>query len=149
VLVESRETLRTLLDEFLLIFQLALKDHNIEFKIKVTKHFPKEIYFDTERYLEILFHLIMNSIKFKKQEDPKIHVRIRCKPIEGPANDTNGWVSRVTTEVSDNGIGIEKEQQATLLYTFKAKKKGAVQGIGIGLSTVRSVTEALGGTVRL
>jgi len=46
-------------------------------------------------------------------------VKISCKPIEGPANEQKGWVSRVTTEVSDNGIGIEKEKQGTLLYTFR------------------------------
>jgi len=95
--------------------------------------------------------LVMNAIKFRNKAiaNPQIEVTIRCKQIKGPANERNGWVSRVTTEVSDNGIGIEKERQGGLLYTFKAKQKDSRQGVGIGLSTVRAVSEALGGSVKL
>jgi len=63
--VESRETLRNLLDEFFRIFQFAFKEQNITFNYYVTKNLPKDIFFDTERYLEVLFHLMTNSIKFK------------------------------------------------------------------------------------
>jgi len=57
--------MHNLLDEFFMIFQFAFKEQNIKFSYYVTKHLTKDIFFDTERYLEVLFHLIMNSIKFK------------------------------------------------------------------------------------
>ena len=107
------------------------------------------MFFDTQRYLEILLHLVVNAIKFARKVNSYIHIVISCDKITDKAKLKQGWVSYMKTEVFDNGVGIEKEKQEKLFYTFKAEQKDMTHGVGIGLSTVRAVAYALGGEVRL
>jgi len=74
---------------------------------------------------------------------------ISCEKITDEAKLKHGWVSYMKTEVFDNGVGIEKEKQEKLFYTFKAQQLDMTHGVGIGLSTVRAVAEASGGDVNL
>jgi len=51
--------------------------------------------------------------------------------------------------VIDNGVGIAKKTQDSLLYTFKNPQGDMSHGVGIGLSTARALTDALGGTIKI
>jgi len=97
----------------------------------------------------MLLHLIVNAIKFARKVNSYIHIMISCEKITDRAKLRHGWVGFMKTEVFDNGVGIEKEKQEKLFYTFKAEQKDMTHGVGIGLSTVRAVAYALGGEVRL
>jgi len=64
--VKSRKEMLTLVRDFLYIFRFSIKRYNINLKVRLAEKFPRHIFFDTERYLEILFHLIVNAIKFAR-----------------------------------------------------------------------------------
>jgi len=52
--------------------------------------------------------------------------------------------------VSDNGIGIPQDQQGrifTKLFRASNATEGSAEGTGLGLYIVKSVTEALGGSI--
>ena len=97
----------------------------------------------------MLFHLIMNSIKFAKKKDSKILIKLTYRPFSREHDVPDGWVGFLETKVIDNGLGIAIETQKTLFHTFKEKYLEMKHGVGIGLSTVRAIAEALCGEVKL
>jgi len=147
--VKSRSGMLRMVKDFLYIFQFSIKRSNIKLKVNLLDNFPRKMFIDTERYLEILLHLIVNAIKFARKVNSYIHVIISCEKITDQAKLKQGWIGFVKTEVFDNGVGIEKEKQEKLFYTFKAQQRDMTHGVGIGLSTVRAVAYALGGEVEL
>ena len=49
--------------------------------------------------------------------------------------------------ISDNGQGLDDEQQSNLFLPFTRLQSGKVSGQGLGLSIVRRIVEKLGGIV--
>ncbi len=60
------------------------------------------------------------------------------------ANENNNHLQIV---VSDNGPGIENEDIDAIFKLFKTSSKNLHDGIGIGLATVKSLVETLGGSI--
>ncbi len=54
-----------------------------------------------------------------------------------------------TIYVSDNGIGIEEKDHATVFEMFARLKEKDVEGSGIGLATVKKIVEDNGGRIWL
>ena len=79
--------------------------------------------------LKLLFyHLIENSIKFRGEQDPRIH--ISAKLVEGMTE----------IYVSDNGIGIQERNLDDVFTIFKRLGvKEGVPGAGVGLAICRRV----------
>ena len=81
--------------------------------------------------------LIENSIKFTPHNG-RIDIRISAEP---------GWV---TLTVTDTGIGIDPEDVAKLFKPFQQIDNNLTRdfgGMGLGLTLVYNVVEALGGTI--
>jgi len=94
---------------------------------------------DKPRLVRVLTNLLSNAIKFS------------------PANSTITIVGRkenedVVFEVTDQGPGIDKGDQATIFERFTQTSAGKQQskgGIGLGLSVCKAIVDAHGGTIRL
>ena len=57
------------------------------------------------------------------------------------------FANHITVAVTDQGEGISKEDSAKIFEPFFSTKTGTRQGMGLGLSVSRSLTEAMGGTI--
>jgi two-component system phosphate regulon sensor histidine kinase PhoR len=93
---------------------------------------PFYVYADRDMIRQVLVNLIFNSIKYGKREGT---TEIRF-------SDTN---DKVFTEVSDNGIGIEKEHLSRLFERFYRVDKSRSRdggGTGLGLAIVKHIIEA-------
>jgi PAS domain S-box-containing protein len=86
---------------------------------------------------EVFANLIGNAIKYigKDNPDPRIIVR-------GVLRDHH-----VRYEVTDNGLGIEPEQQEQLFEMFSRFHKQEASGLGLGLSIVQRIVTKLNGEV--
>jgi len=58
-----------------------MKHENIDLDVDVTKDFPENVYLEKTMYLQVLFHLLMNSIKFAQKKDPQITIKVTRVPF--------------------------------------------------------------------
>ncbi|MGX7666350.1 GAF domain-containing sensor histidine kinase [Flavobacterium pedocola] len=89
---------------------------------------------------QILINLISNGIKYNKQSFAKITVT--CKETD----------NQVIISVKDNGTGIEAENLDkifNIFSTLKKKDRFGNYGTGIGLATVKKITESLNGKIQV
>ena len=101
--------------------------------IKVEKVFTNKIALE-----QILINLISNSLKYNSAKNPWLKINAE---EEG---------NQIFFSVSDNGPGIsEKDQKRifTIFQTTNNKAKDGSSGTGIGLATVKSLVEGLGGSI--
>jgi signal transduction histidine kinase len=89
---------------------------------------------------QILLNLLTNAIKYNDKDTISIEVEF--------FEDVDNY----KIIVSDNGPGILEENQEIIFEIFEVASKVdrfGLKGNGIGLSTVKNVVEALGGTIKV
>ncbi|MFN8576091.1 MAG: ATP-binding protein [Candidatus Sericytochromatia bacterium] len=86
---------------------------------------------------QIFMNLFSNAIKFQKKTTQPI-INISVEKVD------NEWIF----SVSDNGIGIEKENINKLFKLFsRLHKEDEIEGSGIGLSNCKKIVELYGGKI--
>ncbi len=115
----------------------------LEVSLIIAPDTPVGVKSDPVRLRQVLINLIGNSIKFTEAGE----VVVRMSPVPGVADK-----STVMFEVSDTGIGIDKEAIKRLFEPF-AQADSTISrrfgGTGLGLSITRHLVELLGGTVEM
>ncbi len=98
---------------------------------------PIDIFADKDRISQVLWNLLSNAIKYTESDG---HIDIEVLETSDSA----------VMRISDNGIGIAKEEQPLIferLYRTDRSRSRNTGGAGIGLAIVKSIVEAHGGTV--
>jgi signal transduction histidine kinase len=85
----------------------------------------------------LLYNLLSNALKYRHPDRPP-HVRLTCHTQEGY------WC----LTVQDNGLGLTAPQQTALFALFR-RFHTHVDGLGLGLYTVKKIAENLGGRVEV
>lgn len=92
---------------------------------------------DKVHLTNVMYNLLDNAIKYTP-EAPQIHIKT--------SNDLEYFI----ISISDNGIGIKKENQKKIFENFYRVPTGNVhnvKGFGLGLSYVKTIVELHNGTV--
>src|ERR1019366_9324558 len=87
--------------------------------------------------MQIFQNLISNSIKYRGEETPRIHVSAE--------RDAEGWLFAVR----DNGMGIDPQDADRVFGMFKRLHGSEIPGTGIGLAICKKVVERQGGRIWL
>jgi len=98
------------------------------------------IYVDEMHITNVLFNLMDNAVKYKKQET-KLELMARTWNENG----------KLFISIEDNGIGIKKEYLKKVFDRFYRVPTGNVhdvKGFGLGLAYVRKIVEDHNGTIR-
>ncbi|GIE98850.1 PAS domain-containing hybrid sensor histidine kinase/response regulator [Paractinoplanes rishiriensis] len=101
---------------------------------------------DAGKLRQVLLNLAGNAVKFT----PSGHVTVTASPAAG--RDFAPGTVPVRFEVSDTGIGIGDEQQASLFEPFTQADAGTTRrfgGTGLGLAISRELVGVLGGEIGL
>ena len=85
--------------------------------------------------IQVFQNLISNSIKYRGEETPRIHVSAE--------RDGEGW----RFAVQDNGIGIDPKDTERVFGMFKRLHGSETPGTGIGLAICKKVVERQGGRI--
>jgi signal transduction histidine kinase len=113
---------------------------NMELKF-ITNLSSKMISIDDEKYERVILNLLSNAIKFTPAGGSiKVHIEEDIKS------------SMIEIVVSDTGIGIPTDKQELIFERFgqvDSNLSRQAEGTGIGLSLVKLIVDALGGTIKL
>jgi len=115
--------------------KLYLEENNVSVENKISEDIVVKA--DKLRLIEVFKNLISNSVKYKKEGKGKIVIDAKI--------DKNF----VTVSVSDNGIGMTKDQLRKVFDEFyKADAfSNEIKSSGLGLSICKRIIEKLGGKV--
>ncbi|MGB0891020.1 MAG: sensor histidine kinase [Flavobacteriaceae bacterium] len=122
------------------LFEMKAKKRNISLSFDRIYEFPVFVNGDVERIEQVLINLIVNSIKYGKNNG------ITTVSID------NYNENKVIIKVSDNGEGIKQEHISRLFERFyrvdqsRSREQG---GSGLGLSIVKHIIEAHNETILL
>ena len=94
------------------------------------------VWADEDRIRQVIINLLDNAVKYNPQNS-QIHLEIE-------ANRTN-----LIVNVSDNGIGIDEDDQKYLfdLYFVSSNNKEGLRGLGLGLPLSKMIIESHGGRI--
>ena len=124
-----------------LVQQQAL-DKGLKITARVDDSLPIAVVGDPTRFLQILWNLLGNAIKFTAEGE--IQLRVMGGESElGP---------RLRIEVEDTGIGIPQDRQERIFDTFQQADVSTTRqygGTGLGLAIVRRLLDLLGGEIRV
>ncbi len=118
----------------------AAEKKNIRFDIIFGENLETDYIGDELRVSQVLTNLLSNAIKFTAEGGS---VQIKADQVEAVDGK-----ARLRISVSDNGIGIDKEQITRIFNAFEqadgsiARKFG---GTGLGLPIAKSLVEEMGG----
>jgi signal transduction histidine kinase/putative methionine-R-sulfoxide reductase with GAF domain len=130
---------RDLLQSVTAIMQPLASAKALSFVAHTDEHVPQIVLGDVSRLRQILINLIGNSVKFTNQGK----IEVRCSVIEGQKR-------RLSFAVIDTGIGIPREQFATIWEPFRQGNSSATReygGTGLGLAIVRKLAGLMLGSV--
>lgn len=97
---------------------------------------------DRMHFTNVIFNLLDNAIKYRREDVP-LELRIETR---NPDEDT------VEITVSDNGIGIKRDDQKRIFEKFYRVSTGNrhdVKGFGLGLAYVHKMITLFGGNIRV
>ncbi len=109
------------------------------------------IAFDPDKVEKILYNLISNAMKFTG-EGGKVTVKVHFVPGENDSKSGDKRGGQLRVEVSDTGIGIEKNQLGFIFdpfYQVSKQSSSKIQGSGIGLSITRDFVKLHGGDINV
>ncbi len=115
--------------------RLRASSAEVDLRLDLSQDLP-EIWADRHRLLQVFDNLIGNAIKFTPRGG---RITIEAAP-KGPD---------VLFSVSDTGSGISVEDQSHLFDRFWQARTARRSGAGLGLSIVKGIVEAHGGSVWL
>lgn len=127
--VEAAELTRDILIDWIPIFE----DKQIEYNIDIPEQ-PFRAKLDTDGYMRILNNLIQNVVSHSRADKIEIALSKKNRNME--------------ITVTDNGIGIEKEDLKHIFERlYKCDKGRSEKGSGLGLSIVHQLVEKMNGTI--
>lgn len=118
---------------------LKLKEENAEMILNFTAKNPvAEV--DRVHMTNVFMNLCENALKYRSEKDPVIEIT------------TENYSDGVIVRVSDNGIGISKENLKRIFDKFYRVSTGNVhnvKGFGLGLSYVKKIVDAHNGEIKV
>ena len=105
---------------------------------EIAPNMPPTVFGDEKRLTQILVNLANNALKFT--DEGSVNIKIKRQGVQ--------WA----ISVSDTGAGIPPEAQSFIFDSFRQVDDSSTRkygGAGLGLSIVRQLVSAMGGTVNV
>ena len=128
-------SLRELADETIELYSIVAEERTITLHNNVPTYLTVEA--DRLRLRQCLTNLIDNALKYSEENSEVM--------LGGQSTESN-----VEFWIQDQGCGIDAEEIDQIWRRlFRAERSRATPGLGLGLSMVKAITEAHGGTVKV
>lgn len=126
------------------VLNVKAEEKGIGLVIEFDGDLPEKIECDPARLRQIVTNLVGNAIKFT--EEGAVTIKLGCDAAAASRGDSSAF----SIAVSDTGIGMTPEQQATIFSAFTQADASITRrfgGTGLGLSISRKLAEAMGGAI--
>lgn len=126
--------------EILQLFRANANAKGLALNMNVSEGVPASLMGDEHRFRQILVNLVGNAIKFTDSGSVAVDLRIQSP----------GTACRLTLEVRDTGIGIERGQLDHIFDPFvqaDATISRRFSGTGLGLAICQRLADAMAGTI--
>lgn len=123
------------------LMRMKAEEKKLSFSFNISPFVPEFVGGDPTRLKQVLINLINNAIKFTHEG----FVRLQLSNI-----DRLGNRSVVRFEVSDSGIGVDKDELPNLFQPFTQSDVSFTRrygGTGLGLAISKNLVELMGGTI--
>jgi signal transduction histidine kinase len=128
-----RRSVAQLLENVLEVYRMVAEEKKIEITTRVAGPCMAEV--DPNRIQQALANLLDNAVKYTRERG---HISITCLSS----------AEAVHVKVKDDGVGIPLVEQPRIWdRLYRGDKSRAQRGLGLGLSLVKAVVEAHGGSV--
>ncbi|MDF7808845.1 HAMP domain-containing sensor histidine kinase [Pontiellaceae bacterium B12219] len=127
--------LRELADETIELYSIVAEERGITLRNEIPTYLMAEV--DHMRFRQCLGNLVDNALKYSQEGGEVI--------LSGRSDDTHVKVS-----VQDRGSGISEENIGRIWdRLYRGETSRATPGLGLGLSIVRAIVTAHGGTIEV
>ncbi len=162
---KEQSSIKDLIENRIMFYKILANSKKVGLESFFDKSLPEFADFDPQALKQILNNFLSNALKFTKAGgsilisafvyDPKgpyLEGFDKTKvPVFPISTDINTKKKSLCIVVSDNGLGIPKEEINKLFQTFKQAKLNPVdkesKGTGLGLVIAKGIVEAHNGTV--
>jgi signal transduction histidine kinase/CheY-like chemotaxis protein len=139
-LVDEKFTFERMLQKVVdvVAFNLNSKKHTL--KVHLDNNIPQTVFGDEQRLGQVIMNLLSNAIKFTPNQG---NISLDADLV---SKDLDCCVVKIS--VSDNGIGMTKEQQGKVFQVFEQAESNTTRkygGTGLGLSISQKIIELMGG----
>ena len=127
------------------IIQSQMRSKQLEFHMDTIDVVNEDIYCDKLHLNQLLLNLLSNAVKFTPAGG-MVSMTIRQK------QDAPKGYGAYEIRVKDTGIGMSPEFLEHIFEPFERERTSTVSGIqgtGLGMSIAKSITEAMGGTIKV
>jgi HAMP domain-containing protein/signal transduction histidine kinase/CheY-like chemotaxis protein len=133
-------------------FRHVADGKGVVFDIEIAAEVPEEILTDAQRLDQVLKNLLSNAFKFTERGQVKLSVEPVSSGWSSDHAVLNSSKQVFALTVSDSGIGIPPDKQATIFEAFQQADGSTSRrygGTGLGLAISRELARLLGGEIRL
>lgn len=119
------------------------KEKGLSFDVFVGKDIPRKLYGDEIRVKQILTNVLNNAVKYTEEGSVTLSVNY---------DKLGGDKGRLRISVADTGMGIEPENISKVTEAFRRfdiQKNRSIEGVGLGMSIVASLLNAMGGKMQV
>ena len=133
--------LENILENIVDIFSFKMQQKKLQFLFHIDKNTPSTLIGDSLRLSQILINLVGNAVKFTKNGEIIVSVKVADKSED---------IVRLRFEVKDSGIGLSDEQIEKLFIPFHQADGSTTRlfgGTGLGLSISKNLVEMMDGEI--
>jgi signal transduction histidine kinase/CheY-like chemotaxis protein len=130
-------------EEIAMNYASAAQAKGIELIAQIDPDVPTEVCGDPLRLRQVMSNLVNNALKFTKDGEVVIGVRVR---------DRGPWHVDLEFRISDTGVGVSKERADSIFRPFSQADTSTTReygGTGLGLPICRQLVELMGGDLQL
>ncbi|MDR3316413.1 MAG: response regulator [Coriobacteriales bacterium] len=154
---------RKLVEKIVTVISVQSEQKDQRFTSRIDDRIPDMLHSDEQRLSQVITNALSNAVKFTPAggsvaletdlvdaHEVEIDAAQTSAPGEPAADSGREYVLRVT--ITDTGIGISPEQQQRLFQPFQQAETTTARtygGTGLGLVIMKSIAEAMGGSIHL
>lgn len=141
-LVDGNYHTGSLFNDLYNMINVKAKEKDLELVFDIEPTLPRELYGDDKRIRQVLVNLLTNGVKYTNQGT--VTLKVSCKLEADNAV--------INYSVKDTGIGIKKENIATINEAFKRfdiSRNRNVEGTGLGMNIASQFIKLMGSELKI